>query len=71
MTINVKKLAADALAVALAVSGVLAVLLNVSGTIHLPAPEIAWLVAASGVVAAIINVIRPYANAALKRTLGK
>ena len=61
LTINLKKIAADIVAVGIAVAAVLAVLLNVANAVSLPAADIAWIIVASSVVTAIVNVARPFA----------
>ena len=69
MTINYKKIAADAVIIGSVVLGVIAVLVNVSHGINLPAPYVAWLVTASGVIGAIVNALKPIAAATAAKVM--
>jgi hypothetical protein len=71
MKINLKTLLTDVLIVAVSVSAVLAVVLNVATSVHLGAPYIGWIIGASAIVTAIVKAIQPYASAKLKAVFTK
>jgi len=54
MKLYIKKIATDVVTAGASISAVLAVLLNTSNTIHLPAQDVAYIVTASSVVSAAV-----------------
>jgi hypothetical protein len=63
MNINsttIKTYAADVLQVAVVVAAVLAVILNVSGAIHLPAQDVAIIATVAGVVNVVVVKLRAF-----------
>jgi hypothetical protein len=60
---TVKKIATDVVTAGAAVSAVLAVVLNLAPSVHLPAQYVGYIVAASAIVAAVVAQVRRYAVA--------
>ena len=58
-----KKIATDVITTAASVSAILAAVLNLAPSVHLPAQYIAWIVTASSVVAAVVAQARRVAGA--------
>ena len=62
MSINVKAVATEVATIAASVGAVLAVVLNVAPSAHLPAQDVAYVVAATSVVGAIAAEARKVAG---------
>ena len=66
-----KKIAAVVLSVATAVGGVVAGLVNFAPSVHLPAPEVAILVAVSAIIAGIVKELGSVVNTTIKAEKSK
>jgi hypothetical protein len=65
LKVYARKIATDIATTAAAVGSILAVLLNVAPSLHVPSTYIAWIVTASSVVAAVVAQARRVAGAKL------